>query len=292
MDNTTAPLPFHRAGANTPPLPSLLAPSLLAGDHAALAESAATVAQTGLRWLHLDIMDGHFVPNLSFGPETLAALRRAERNAVATTSANAPTSASSKKESATPPTSEVQKNGISASRATSAFDGTPTSVPPKKGAAPLFFDTHLMLSEPQRYLKAFAEAGSDLISIHIEPDYDHAAALREIRALGCQCGIVLNPDTPADAVRPHLDAVDLVLVMTVQPGFGGQAFRPAMLEKLKTLDGWRRENGWQWRLEVDGGIGLKEAAACRTAGADTFVAGTAFFKAPDLRHFAKTVEAL
>jgi len=237
----TAPLP-HDTGTKTCPLPSILAPSLLAGDHAALAESAAIVAQTGLRWLHLDIMDGHFVPNLSFGPETLAALRRAEKAA--------------------------------------------------NVSLPLYFDTHLMLSEPQHYLKAFAEAGADLISIHIEPDYDHAAALREIRALGCQCGIVLNPDTPAAAVRHLLDAVDLVLVMTVQPGFGGQSFRPAMLEKLKTLDGWRRENGWHWRLEVDGGIGLSEAAQCRAAGADTFVAGTAFFKAPDLRHFAKTVESL
>jgi len=201
-------------------------------------------------------MDGHFVPNLSFGPETLVALRRAEKeNAFSNTS----------------PTSEVQKN---------------------ESKTPLYFDTHLMLSEPWRYLKAFAEAGADLISIHIEPDYDHAAALREIRSLGCQCGIVLNPDTPADAVRHLLDALDLVLVMTVQPGFGGQAFRPAMLEKLKTLDGWRRENGWHWRLEVDGGIGLSEAAACRAAGADTFVAGTAFFKAPDLPHFAQTVESL
>jgi len=256
--DTTAPLSPHVSGANTLPLPSILAPSLLAGDHASLAASAAIVAQTGLRWLHLDIMDGHFVPNLSFGPETLTALRRAEK--AARTAPSLPS---------TSPTSEVQQ----------------------KGAATLF-DTHLMLSEPQRYLKAFAEAGSDLISIHIEPDYDHAAALREIRALGCQCGIVLNPDTPPDAILHLLGQVDLVLVMTVQPGFGGQAFRPAMLEKLKTLDGWRRENGWHWRLEVDGGIGLKEAAACRAAGADTFVAGTAFFKAADRAAFAKTVEHL
>jgi len=285
--DTTAPLsPPHRATAQPHPLPSILAPSLLAGDHAALADSAAIVAQTGLSWLHLDIMDGHFVPNLSFGPETLAALRRAEKaklaarqthatdatgNDDAPTNARAARTASPRNESATPPASEVQKN---------------ESVPP------LFFDTHLMLAEPQRYLKAFAEAGSDLISIHIEPDYDHATALREIRDRGCQCGIVLNPDTPADAVRHLLGNVDLVLVMTVQPGFGGQAFRPATLEKLKTLDAWRRENGWQWRLEVDGGIGLSEAAACRAAGADTFVAGTAFFKAPNLRHFAKTIENL
>ena len=122
----------------------LLAPSLLAGDHANLAASAATVAGLGLQWLHLDIMDGHFVPNLTFGPETLAALRRA--------------------------------------------------------GSKLFFDTHLMLAEPQRYIEAFARSGANLISIHIEPAYDHAAALARIRALGCQCGIVLNPGTPADAI--------------------------------------------------------------------------------------------
>jgi len=244
----------HGTGAKPPPLPSILAPSLLAGDHAGLAASAAQVAAVGLHWLHLDIMDGHFVPNLSFGPETLAALRRAEKE-------NA--------RSHTSPTSELQVN-----------------------ESKTFFDTHLMLSEPQRYLKAFAAAGADLISIHIEPDYDHASALAEIRSLGCQCGIVLNPDTPPEAVRHLLADVDLVLVMTVQPGFGGQSFRPAMLEKLKILDGWRRENGWQWRLEVDGGIGLSEASACRAAGADTFVAGTAFFKAPDLAAFARSVESL
>jgi len=263
---TTPPLTSYGTEVSPRRLPSILAPSLLAGDHAALAASAAQVAQVGLHWLHLDIMDGHFVPNLSFGPETLAALRRTEKAA----------------RTAQTHTTNAADND----------DALTNASPKDESKTSLFFDTHLMLAEPQRYLNAFAEAGADLISIHIEPDYDHAAALREIRALGCQCGIVLNPDTPAEAIRPHLDAVDLVLVMTVQPGFGGQAFRPAMLEKLKTLDGWRRENGWQWRLEVDGGIGLKEAAACRAAGADTFVAGTAFFKSPNLVSFARNIENL
>jgi len=280
--DTTAPLTSHGTVASALRLPSILAPSLLAGDHAALAESAAQVAQVGLRWLHLDIMDGHFVPNLSFGPETLTALRRAEKaqELAMPIPCTSPTSEVQKNESATPPTNASPKLK------------SKTSSPQSESKASLFFDTHLMLSEPQRYLEAFAKAGANLISIHIEPDYDHAAALHEIRSLGCQCGIVLNPNTPADAIRHLLGSVDLVLVMTVQPGFGGQAFRPAMLEKLKTLDGWRRENGWQWRLEVDGGIGLSEASTCRAAGADTFVAGTAFFKAPDLRHFAQTVESL
>lgn len=210
--------------------PPLLVPSLLAGDHANLADSARTVADLGLSWLHCDIMDGHFVPNLSFGPETLAALRRA---------------------------------GIS-----------------------LFFDTHLMLDEPHRYIEPFAKAGANLISIHIEPPYDHTAALARIRALGCQNGIVLNPATPASAVEHLLAQVDLVLVMTVQPGFGGQTFRRDMLPKLQQLDTWRRERKLTFRLEVDGGIYLDTAAECRAAGADTFVAGTSFFRAPDARTFA------
>lgn len=203
----------------------LLVPSLLAGDHANLAASAAMATRVGAEWLHLDIMDGHFVPNLTFGPETLAALRRA---------------------------------GVTA-----------------------FVDTHLMLDEPGRYSEAFAKAGASQISIHIEPRYDHRAELKRIRALGCRCGIVLNPDTPASAIEPHVGAVDIVLVMTVQPGFGGQSFRRDMLGKLSEIDKWRRSRALDFRLEVDGGIDADTARECRAAGADTFVAGTSFFKAGD-----------
>jgi ribulose-phosphate 3-epimerase len=217
------------------PLPSFLAPSLLAGDHAHLAISARLAAEAS-PWLHVDIMDGNFVPNLTFGPETLAALRRA---------------------------------------------GLKT-----------FFDTHLMLAEPHKYVEPFAKAGANLISIHIEPAYDHRATLARIRELGCQCGIVLNPGTPASAVEPLLPLVDLVLVMTVQPGFGGQSFRADMLPKLREIDGWRRDRGLKFRLEVDGGIDLTTAPPCRAAGADTFVAGTAFFKATDRAQFAATIKAL
>jgi len=210
----------------------LLAPSLLAGDHAALAESVNLVADCGLSWLHLDIMDGHFVPNLTFGPQTLAALR--------------------------PRFPE------------------------------LFFDTHLMLDNPGDHVEAFARAGANLISIHIEPVPEPTDLLTHIRSLGPRCGLVLNPDTPAAAVEPYLELTDLVLVMTVQPGFGGQSFREAMLPKIRQLDTWRQERGLDFHLEVDGGVDLATGPRCRAAGAEVLVAGTAFFRAPDPAAFART----
>jgi ribulose-phosphate 3-epimerase len=214
----------------------ILAPSLLAGDHAALGESASIVSGLGIPWLHLDLMDGHFVPNLSFGPATLAALRR-------------------------------------------------------RGSA-LFFDTHLMLSEPHRYVEAFAKAGADRITIHVEPSYPHLETLRDIRSRGCRAGIALNPGTPAESVLPFLGEVDLVLVMTVQPGFGGQAFREDTLPKMAVIDSWRRERSLPFRIEVDGGIDLATARRCRAHGADTFVAGTSFFGAPDKAAFAAAFRSL
>ena len=206
----------------------ILSPSILAGDHANLEKSIQIIAETGLRWVHLDIMDGNFVPNLTFGPQTLADLRKKSQ---------------------------------------------------------LFFDTHLMLSQPQQYVESFARAGADLISIHVEPDYPIKETLKHIRELGCQNGIVINPDTRAESLLPHIEEVDLVLVMTVQPGFGGQTFREEILEKLGVIDSWRNERNLNFRLEVDGGINLETGLKCRQKGCDTFVAGSAFFNADNKKSF-------
>lgn len=217
----------------SPNLPRL-APSILAADHSALAGGLAQVAIVGAEWIHLDIMDGHFVPNLSFGPQTVKALR--ERN--------------------------------------------------KR----LFFDTHLMLDNPDKHLDAFLDAGADLISIHLEPKYPVRETLDRIRQAKRQTGIVLNPGTPPEAALPYLEEVDLVLVMSVWPGFGGQSFIEDTVPKMQQISQWRSERSLAFRLEVDGGIDLKTAKVCKAVGVDTFVAGTAFFKAPDPALFLREIE--
>jgi ribulose-phosphate 3-epimerase len=215
-------------------LPLRLAPSILAADHACLARGLEEISSLAVQWLHLDIMDGHFVPNFSFGPQTVSDLRKRNQN--------------------------------------------------------LFFDTHLMLDNPDRHVDAFLEAGADLISIHVEPEYDISGTLDRIREAGKSCGIVLNPATPAEAALPFLKRVDLILVMTVWPGFGGQSFIEDTLPKMGLLHAWREERELAYRIEVDGGIDLKTAALCREEGVDTFVAGTAFFKADDREAFLKGIE--
>jgi len=213
----------------------LLAPSLLAGNHAALGVSLDQVQKYGLSWVHLDIMDGHFVPNLSFGPQTLKDLRK---------------------------------------------------VAPEN----LFFDTHLMLSRPDLYIDAFLEASANQIIIHVEPDYPLEETMEAIRKAGCGVGLALNPDTPLERALPYLPQIDLLLLMTVQPGFGGQSFRSDVLPKIEEASKIRSKNNYTFRLEVDGGIDLNTAAQCEAHGADTFVCGTAFFKAEDPERFARTIE--
>jgi ribulose-phosphate 3-epimerase len=202
----------------------IIAPSLLAADFARLGEEVAAIEAAGADWLHLDIMDGHFVPNISFGPGVVKALRKHSR---------------------------------------------------------MPFDVHLMIAPADPYLAAFAEAGADLISLHPEAGPHLHRSLQTIRALGKKAGVVLNPGTPASAILPVLDLLDLVLVMTVNPGFGGQSFLQSQLPKIAELRRMIDAAGRPIHLQVDGGVTAETAPLCLQAGADALVAGTAVFGKPD-----------
>jgi len=211
-DSSSQPKPFALAEPGI-----RIAPSLLAADFARLRDSIELIADAGTRVLHLDVMDGHFVPNISFGAPVIRSLR--------------------------PHTD-------------------------------MFFDAHLMIEEPKRYAEAFVQAGCDHITFHIEVVEDAKGVVEHMRQLGVSVGVCLNPTTEIDAVESILEDVDMVLVMSVWPGFGGQSFIRDVLPKTEAL---RRRLGPHQRLEIDGGIGPGTIEAAARAGADTFVAGTAVF---------------
>ena len=209
-----------------------IAPSLLSADFGRLADEVRAVARAGADWLHVDVMDGHFVPNITIGPPIVAAIR---------------------------------------------------------DASPVPLDVHLMITDPGRYLAAFVRAGAAWVSVHYEACQDLAATVDAIHALGARASAALNPDTPVAAVADALPMLDMLLLMSVHPGFGGQAFIPATLDKIAEAARLRTRTGARCLIEVDGGIGPDNARAVAAAGADVIVAGTAVFRSAD---YARAIATL
>ncbi len=213
-------------------LPIRIAPSILAADFGRLAEEVGAVGAAGADWIHVDVMDGHFVPNLTIGPVVVEAVRAA------------------------------------------------TSLP---------LDVHLMIEAPERSLEAYARAGAHRIGVHVETCPHLHRTIAQIREAGAAPSVVLNPATPAIAIEPILDDVDQVLVMSVNPGFGGQKFIPGVLPKIEQIRRWVDERGLAVEIEVDGGIGTETIGRAARAGANVFVAGTAIFGTSD---YAGAIAAL
>lgn len=207
-----------------------IAPSILAGNFGRLEEEARKAESAGANILHVDVMDGHFVPNITIGPQTVRALRRSTR---------------------------------------------------------LPLDVHLMIAEPQKYITEFAKAGANHLTIHVEVTHDIPSLIQQIKTERISCGIAIKPGTPIEKIRPYLENIDLVLLMTVEPGFGGQAFMTEVLPKIRAVRDEIRRRGLSLDIEVDGGINLKTVPQVVQAGANVLVAGSAIYESKDMAQSIK-----